>query len=103
MAWIAVPPAFACWQNTMEKTFLKNWISTSNENTNLGIALLLEPTPNFYKQEDDSSPKGGGKEGAVGWHILLSYLKQNKKFIVQLFLGLLIGSLLQLIFPFLTQ
>jgi ATP-binding cassette subfamily B protein len=76
--------------------FLKSWLSTSKENTNLGIALLLEPTPQFYQQEDE-------KENKVGWNILLSYLNQNKKFIFQLFLGLLLGSLLQLIFPFLTQ
>ncbi|MEO8712965.1 MAG: cysteine peptidase family C39 domain-containing protein, partial [Parafilimonas sp.] len=86
-----------------KEDFLKNWISTSNEKTNLGIALLLEPTPNFYKEGDDNpSPLERGR-GEVGWNTLLTYLKQQKKFIIQLFLGLLLGSLLQLIFPFLTQ
>lgn len=87
-----------------KEDFLKNWLSTSRENTNVGIALLLEPTPNFYKEEDTSPlASGGGKKETAGWNTLLSYLKPNKKFIIQLFLGLLLGSMLQLIFPFLTQ
>ncbi len=79
-----------------EEDFKTHWLQTNNNGESTGIALLLEPTPNFYKQEDE-------KETKVGWNILLGYLKQNKKFIFQLFLGLLLGSLLQLIFPFLTQ
>jgi ATP-binding cassette, subfamily B, bacterial len=39
----------------------------------------------------------------LGWGILLGYFAQQKRYIVQLFIGLLLGSLLQLIFPFLTQ
>ncbi len=79
-----------------KKEFLSHW---SNANTNgdaTGIALLLEPTPEFYAQEDD-------KESRVGWGMLLKYMAGQKRFIVQLFIGLMVGSLLQLIFPFLTQ
>jgi ATP-binding cassette subfamily B protein len=61
-----------------------------------GIALLLEPTPDFYKQPNE-------KENKLGWGMLLGYFTQQKRYIVQLFIGLLLGSLLQLIFPFLTQ
>ncbi len=61
-----------------------------------GIALLLEPTPDFYKQQSE-------KENKLGWGMLLGYFAQQKRYIVQLFVGLLLGSLLQLIFPFLTQ
>ncbi len=61
-----------------------------------GIALLLEPTPEFYKQDSE-------KEGKLGWGMLFGYFAQQKRYIVQLFVGLLLGSLLQLIFPFLTQ
>jgi ATP-binding cassette subfamily B protein len=76
--------------------FKTHWLQTNNNGESTGIALLLEPTKDFYRQEDE-------KEKKIGWNILLSYLQQNKKFIFQLFLGLLLGSLLQLIFPFLTQ
>ena len=78
-----------------KKEFLSHWASSAND---IGIALLLEPTPAFYEQEDD--PSASGK---VGWGMLLGYMKQQKKLIAQLFVGLLVGSLLQLIFPFLTQ
>ncbi|MEJ7767774.1 MAG: peptidase domain-containing ABC transporter [Chitinophagaceae bacterium] len=74
-------------------TFMKNWISTSSQQ---GIALMLEPTPLFYEQ-DDESKKGRG----LGF--LLQYMKPYRRFVGQLFLGMLMGSLLSLVFPFLTQ
>ncbi|MGI8952910.1 MAG: peptidase domain-containing ABC transporter [Chitinophagaceae bacterium] len=76
--------------------FKNYWLQTNNNGEAKGIALLLEPTPAFYKEKDE-------KEDKVGWGALLGYLKQQKKLMVQLFMGLLVGSLLQLIFPFLTQ
>ncbi len=79
-----------------KQEFLQHWASTTDGNEPVGIALLLEPTPDFYKQEDE-------KDAKVGWGMLLGYLHQQKRYIVQLFIGLLVGSLLQLIFPFLTQ
>jgi ATP-binding cassette, subfamily B, bacterial len=77
-----------------KQEFQKNWIGDKEENK--GIALLLEPTAAFYEQENE-------KDKGIGWGLLLKYTFKYKAQIVQLFLGLLIGSLLQLIFPFLTQ
>lgn len=79
-----------------KKEFIEGWASTVNKGQNEGIALLLEPSPDFYKIEDEKIDKSGI------WY-LFSYLKPYKRFIVQLSLGLILGSLLQLIFPFLTQ
>ena len=79
-----------------KEEFVKSWASDVQEGEDEGIALLLEPTPNFYEQEDEQSNKGS-------FGFLFRYLFQYKKFIVQLVLGLLLGSLLQLVFPFLTQ
>jgi ATP-binding cassette, subfamily B, bacterial len=62
----------------------------------IGLALLLEPTPMFYAQTSEESKK-------LGWGILLQQLQGQRKYIFQLVLGLLVGSLLQLIFPYLTQ
>lgn len=76
--------------------FIKNWVASNNGEGEYGIALLLEPTPAFYTQEDEKNSK-------VGWGMLLGYLRRQKSFLVQLVIGLLVGSLLQLIFPFLTQ
>lgn len=76
--------------------FLENWIGINNNDFDAGIALLLETTSDFYKQEDE-------KQDKVGFGFLFSYVKPQKKLIVQLIIGLITGSLLQLIFPFLTQ
>lgn len=81
--------------------FLKSWKSTNNE----GILLLLEPTPEFYEEETipSFSKEEGKGGGAKGFSFLFKYLLRYKKLLVQLIIGLLAGSLLQLIFPFLTQ
>lgn len=79
-----------------QQEFLKCWASTAQEGTPAGIALLLEPTSDFYKEEGEEVNK-------TGFRYLLSYLKPYRKLITQLVLGFLTGSLLSLIFPFLTQ
>ncbi len=82
-----------------EEDFLKFWIGNNATNeTEEGIALLLEPTPAFYKNEWDNEDKK-----AFGFALLTKYIIPYKSFVVQLAIGLLAGSLLQLIFPFLTQ
>src|SRR5690554_2319248 len=78
--------------------FISHWIgNNANETTEEGIALLLEPTPKLKQAEADDF------ETKKGFSFLYQYLFRYKKFIIQLALGLLVGSLLQLIFPFLTQ
>jgi len=79
-----------------KQEFLKGWLSTKDEEGDLGVCLLLEPTPNFYTQEEETLDK-------KSFRFLFSYLRPHHKFIVQLILGMILGSLLQLIFPFLTQ
>lgn len=77
--------------------FLKYWASSKDENqNNTGIALLLEPTPTFYKQESQ-------KEQELSWGLVLQYLKTAKWQIIQVFIALIITSLLSMVFPFLTQ
>ena len=79
--------------------FLKFWIgNNANEFTQEGIALLLETTPKFYQSEfEDKETK------TFGFGLLFKYLFPYKSFIFQLAIGLLAGSILQLIVPFLTQ
>ena len=78
----------------IEEDFRRNW--ESDKESMEGIALLLSPTPQFYEQEDEK-----GRE--VRWSFLLRYLVTYRKLVIQLLFGLGIGSLLQLIAPFLTQ
>lgn len=75
--------------------FLKSWQSDHHE----GILLLLEPTPEFT--QEDSLP--GKTEARKGFAFLFQYLFKYKKLLIQLIIGLVAGSILQLIFPFLTQ
>lgn len=79
------------------KQFQKKWISDTGEST--GIALLLEPTPQFYAQNEytaDSNTTNHAQQ-------LFNYIRPYKKLLFQLLLGVILGSLLQLVFPFLTQ
>ncbi|PKP24166.1 MAG: ABC transporter ATP-binding protein [Bacteroidetes bacterium HGW-Bacteroidetes-2] len=94
-------PAHGLLKYTQEE-FLKSWIgNNANENTVEGIALLLEPTPKFY--EDTPPPLEGAGGRTFGFKMLSTYVWKYKKFLWQLIIGLLAGSLLQLVFPFLTQ
>lgn len=78
--------------------FIKFWIGeNANENTEEGIVLILETTPAFFQTEFDDH------ESKASFSFLLKYLLKYKSLIVQLAIGLLAGSLLSLILPFLTQ
>ncbi|MEO7315707.1 MAG: peptidase domain-containing ABC transporter, partial [Ginsengibacter sp.] len=80
-----------------KEEFMSHWISSeTEENEPTGLALLLEPTPAFYEEE-------GEKEHKLNWKLVLQYLAQSKRQIAQVFIALIITSLIQLIFPFLTQ
>lgn len=82
-----------------KEEFLQAWIgNNADENTQEGIALLLEPTPKFYESEFEKNEKK-----ALGFRLLFRYVFRYKAFVIQLIIGLTAGSLLQLIFPFLTQ
>lgn len=78
------------------KEFLSFWLSNKKDGKNEGIALLLETTPDFYVIEDEQPDK-------TKFTFILKYLRPYKKLILQLFFGMFLGTLLQLIFPFLTQ
>ena len=62
-----------------------------------GIALFVEPTQKFYQNEDSPQQEKNGLSR------LAAHLLRFKAFLGQLGLGALLGSALNLIFPFLTQ
>lgn len=76
--------------------FMKGWLSGRKEGEDQGLALILEPTPEFYAEEGETLKR-------KSFSFLGNYIKPYRKFVYQLFFGILIASLLQLIFPFLTQ
>ncbi|RBL89643.1 peptidase domain-containing ABC transporter [Chitinophaga flava] len=77
-----------------ESTFLKCWVSAAE---NKGVALLLEPTPDFYLKQENKSEKN------EGFRFLLDYVRPYKRYFFQLFLGIILSNLIGLCFPFLTQ
>ena len=90
-------PSYGLITYTKEE-FIKSWIgNNADENTEEGIALLLETTPAFYKNEFDN------EESKASFSFLSKHLLKYKPLVLQLAIGLLAGSLLSLIVPFLTQ
>ena len=79
-----------------KEDFMKNWVGDGKDE---GVLLLLEPTPDFYTETNDVEVKPNRQS----FSFLFAYLKSHRKAVFQLVIGLLAGSLLQLIFPFLTQ
>ena len=91
-------PALGYLKYTQEE-FTVCWFSSNNaEQQDIGVALCLETTPGFYKHNELEN-----KSKSRTLFFLFSYLQPYRKLIIQLFAGLITGSLLQLILPFLTQ
>ena len=80
--------------------FKKHWISTRSNEEDKGIAMFLETTPAFftYKMEGEENIKE-----KRSFRFLFGYVKKYRKYFGQIILGLIVGSLLQLVLPFLTQ
>lgn len=77
-----------------KETFLRSWISTAEGK---GVALLLEPTPDFYNRQQEK------KTPSTGFNFLFRYLTPYKRYLLQIVLGMLFGSFISLLFPLLTQ
>lgn len=80
-----------------KKDFIERWIGIdASDSTKEGVVLLLEVTPKFYEADDSH-------ENVYGFSFLYRYLKNYKSYLIQLIFGLTAVSVIQLIFPFLTQ
>ncbi len=80
-----------------KEEFLDNWISYNDtQSIKYGTALLLEPTATFYESQSEKGKK-------LTWSIITQYLTKSKRQIFQVFLASLIGMVLQMSLPFLTQ
>ncbi len=88
-------PALGLYKLTRDD-FEKGWAATSVDSQRLGLVLILQPNPEFYESEEEIVNKSG-------FAFLYKYVKLFKKYFFQLILGLLIGSFIQLLLPFLTQ
>ena len=77
--------------------FKEHWISTKQDGAEKGVSMFLKPTEKFYKRKDID------RKEERSFKFLFSYIKKYRKYFGQIILGLLMGSILQLILPFLTQ
>jgi ATP-binding cassette subfamily B protein len=83
------------------KDFEKAWLS----DTDRGVLILLEPTPQFYEEgtglNDLNNPYDKSNKARLTY--LFAYLRPHRRLIINLLMGMALGSGFQLIFPFLTQ
>lgn len=79
--------------------FCNHWISTKYNGKEVGVILLAGPTQAFYEHAASSTARKPKRRLAFLW----GYAKAYRRYFGQLLLGLLVGSLIQLVFPFLTQ
>lgn len=83
-----------------EEEFGLHWHSTVEDGEPHGIILILEPTPEFYEQREEVVESNAK---ARDWGYFFRYLRPYRRELWHVALCLLVTSLLQLIFPFLTQ
>ena len=81
-----------------EQEFMNSWLSDVVNTEPQGVLLLFETTSEFYQKEGETR-----QSVPTGLAFFWPYLSQYRKLIVQLMLGLVIGSLIQLAFPFMMQ
>ncbi len=77
--------------------FKRCWLSTKVSGRDCGVALMLEPGVDFGKREDEIQ---ANKKSLVSF---VKYFFPYKNLFLQLIAGMAVGTLLQLVFPFLTQ
>lgn len=76
--------------------FLEGWAQGVKDGREEGVLLLLEPTSEFFEKNEEPIDKSN-------FGFLFKYLFRYKYYMGLILAGLLIGSIFQLVFPFLTQ
>lgn len=81
------------------KEFIEGW--SLKEFKEEGNVLILETSPSFYS--DNVNKKKHEITSFDSFLYFLQYLRPHKSLLLQIFLGLLVGTIIQLILPFLSQ
>lgn len=77
--------------------FTRHWLSTSSGGAEKGIAMFIETSPEFDALD---TPDSGERRS---FRFLWGYIVRYRRYFLQILLGLLLGCVLQLVMPFLTQ
>jgi ATP-binding cassette subfamily B protein len=85
-------------QRLNEDKFRASWISTLNKNNEVGIVMTLKPSNIFFE-------KGSCENNLTfsSFRFIFNKIISYRAYFFQLIFGLLLGSILQFCFPFLTQ
>lgn len=78
------------------KEMQEHWLSTNSK----GVAMMLEPTPHFY---DTKNASGTNEKEIHSFRFLYGYVRRYYKYFGMIAVGLALGSIIQLVLPFLTQ
>lgn len=76
--------------------FESHWASSESNSHKFGVILELKPNKLFSRQSRAMNTD-------ISFKFLWNYISKYKNYFIQIILGLLLGCLLQLIMPFLTQ
>lgn len=74
-----------------------HWICTKSNGEEKGIVMFLNPTEKFGEIQSQELAE------RRSFSFLFSYIAKYRKYFIQIILGLLLGCVLQLVMPFLTQ
>lgn len=80
-----------------QEEFEQCWIGTNTNTESRGVALLLKPNENFGKVEDEY------RKNSRSMLSFTRYFTPYRSMIGQLLLAMLVGSLIQMVLPFLSQ
>lgn len=80
-----------------QQEFCHHWISTKSNGEEKGIVMFLNPTEKFGEIHSQELVE------KRSFSFLFGYITKYRKYFIQIILGLLLGCVLQLIMPFLTQ
>lgn len=81
--------------------FIEHWNSIESAGQDKGIAMFLEPGPDFNNRQKEFIRQQ--MQDRKSFSFLFSYIRQYRKYFAQIIAGLALGCILQLVMPFLTQ
>ena len=80
--------------------FIVHWASTLSYGRPAGIVMFFEMTPAFFEFKMDGMTDASERRS---FRFLFGYIKKYRKYFLQIVIGLILGSGMQLVLPFLTQ
>lgn len=80
--------------------FIAHWASTLSYGRPAGIVMFFEMTPAFFEFKMDGMTDASERRS---FKFLFGYIKKYRKYFLQIVIGLILGSGMQLVLPFLTQ